>query len=63
MIQTALYFALGFLAAVLLALLVVPPIWRRATYLTRRRVEAEIPLTLNEIQAQRDGSRAEHALA
>lgn len=63
MIQTALYFALGFLAAVLLALLVVPPIWRRATYLTRRRVEAEIPLTLNEIQAQRDGLRAEHALA
>jgi uncharacterized coiled-coil protein SlyX len=62
-IQTALYFALGFLAAVLLALLVVPPIWRRATYLTRRRVEAEIPLTLNEIQAQRDGLRAEHALA
>ncbi|MHC1548233.1 hypothetical protein [Phyllobacterium sp. K27] len=63
MIQTALYFALGFLAAVLLALLVVPPIWRRAAYLTRKRVEAEIPLTLNEIQAQRDGLRAEHALA
>ncbi|EJN04446.1 hypothetical protein [Phyllobacterium sp. YR531] len=63
MIQTALYFALGFLAAVLLALLVVPPIWRRATYLTRKRVEAETPLTLNEIQAQRDGLRAEHALA
>ncbi|MEP7454445.1 hypothetical protein [Phyllobacterium sp. SB3] len=63
MIQTALYFALGFLAAVLLALLVAPPIWRRATYLTRKRVEAETPLTLNEIQAQRDGLRAEHALA
>jgi uncharacterized coiled-coil protein SlyX len=61
-IQTALYFALGFLAAVLLALLIAPPIWRRAIYLTRKRVEAETPLTLNEIQAQRDGLRATHAL-
>ncbi len=63
MIQSALYFAFGFLSAVLLALLVAPPIWRRAMLLTRRRVEAETPLTLNEIQAQRDGLRAEHAIA
>lgn len=63
MIQSALYFAFGFLSAVLLALLVAPPIWRRATLLTRKRVEAETPLTLNEIQAQRDGLRAEHAIA
>ncbi|TXR46780.1 hypothetical protein [Phyllobacterium endophyticum] len=63
MIQSALYFALGFLSAVLLALLIAPPIWRRAMLLTRRHVEAETPLTLNEIQAQRDGLRAEHALA
>lgn len=63
MIQSALYFALGFLSAVLLALLFVPPIWRRAVLLTRKHVEAETPLTLNEIQAQRDGLRAEHAIA
>jgi len=62
-IQSALYFAFGFLSAVLLALLVAPPIWRRAMLLTRKRVEAETPLTLNEIQAQRDGLRAEHAIA
>jgi chromosome segregation ATPase len=62
-IQSALYFAFGFLSAVLLALLVAPPIWRRAILLTRRHVEAETPLTLNEIQAQRDGLRAEHAIA
>jgi chromosome segregation ATPase len=62
-IQSALYFAFGFLSAVLLALLVAPPIWRRAMLLTRRHVEAETPLTLNEIQAQRDGLRAEHAIA
>lgn len=63
MIQTALYFALGFLSAVLLALIFAPPVWRRAMLLTRRRVEAETPLTLNEIQAQRDGLRAEHAVS
>ncbi|MBZ9655327.1 hypothetical protein [Phyllobacterium lublinensis] len=63
MIQSVLYFAFGFLSAVLLALLFAPPIWRRATLLTRKRVEAETPLTLNEIQAQRDGLRAEHAIA
>ncbi|MCX8280833.1 hypothetical protein OSJ77_11570 [Phyllobacterium sp. 0TCS1.6C] len=63
MIQSALYFALGFLAATLLVLLIAPPVWRRAAYLTRKRVEAETPLTLNEIQAQRDGLRAEHAMA
>jgi chromosome segregation ATPase len=62
-IQTALYFALGFLSAVLLALIFAPPVWRRAMLLTRRRVEAETPLTLNEIQAQRDGLRAEHAVS
>ncbi len=63
MIQSALYFALGILSAVLLAFLIAPPIWRRAMLLTRRHVEAETPLTLNEIQAQRDGLRAEHAMA
>lgn len=63
MIQSALYFAFGFLSAVLLALLIAPPIWRRAMLLTRKHVEAETPLTLNEIQAQRDGLRAEHAMA
>jgi chromosome segregation ATPase len=62
-IQSALYFALGFLSAVLLALLVAPPIWRRAMLITRRNVEAETPLTLNEIQAQMDGMRAGHAVA
>ncbi|UGY09482.1 hypothetical protein [Phyllobacterium pellucidum] len=63
MIQSVIYFALGFLSAVLLVLLVAPPIWRRAMLLTRKHVEAETPLTLNEIQAQRDGLRAEHAMA
>lgn len=62
-IQTALFFILGFLSAVFLALLVAPAIWRRAVLLTRRRVEAALPLTMNEIQADKDRLRAEHAVA
>ncbi|KXF76673.1 hypothetical protein ATN84_11565 [Paramesorhizobium deserti] len=63
MIESALFFILGFLSAAFLAALVAPSIWRRATVLTRRRVETEVPLTLNEIQADKDSLRAEHAMA
>ncbi|MBB2971298.1 hypothetical protein [Mesorhizobium sp. RMAD-H1] len=63
MIESALFFILGFLSAAFLAALVAPSIWRRATVLTRRRIETEVPLTLNEIQADKDSLRAEHAMA
>lgn len=63
MIQAALSFVLGFLSAAFLALLVAPAIWRRAVALTRRRVEASLPLTMDQIQAEKDGVRAEYAMA
>lgn len=63
LIETALYFILGFLCAALLALMVAPAIWRRAVALTRRRVEASIPLTLDQIKADKDALRAEFAMA
>lgn len=63
MIQTALFFILGFLSAGFLALLVSPAIWRRAVTLTRRRVEGSLPLTMSEIQADKDRLRAEYALS
>lgn len=63
MIQTALFFILGFLSAGFLALLVAPAIWRRAVTLTRRRVEGSLPLTMGEIQADKDRLRAEYALS
>lgn len=63
MIQSVLIFTLGFLAAVLLALMVAPTIWRRAVYLTRKRIEAALPLSINELNAEKDKLRAEHALA
>lgn len=63
MIQAALSFILGFLSAAFLALLVAPAIWRRAVVLTRRRVEAALPLTMDQIQAEKDGLRAEFAMS
>ncbi|RWD07625.1 MAG: hypothetical protein EOS58_02340 [Mesorhizobium sp.] len=63
MVQSILFFALGFLCAGFLALLVAPAIWRRAVALTRRRLEASMPLTLAEIQADKDQVRAEFAMS
>ncbi len=63
MIQSVLFFALGFLCAGFLALMVAPAIWRRAVSLTRKRIEATVPLSLNEIQADKDRMRAEFAMS
>lgn len=62
MITLVLYFALGFLSAVFLGALVAPAFWRRAVMLTRRRIEASVPLTTDEIRAEQDGLRAQHAI-
>jgi len=63
LVQPILFFALGFLCAGFLALLVAPAIWRRAVALTRRRIEGALPLTLSEIQADKDRLRAEFAMS
>lgn len=57
------YFALGFLSAGIMALLVGPPLWRRALRLTRRRIERTLPMTRAEIQAEKDQIRAGFALS
>ncbi|HEU4987486.1 MAG TPA: hypothetical protein VFT89_10515 [Rhizobiaceae bacterium] len=62
MIQSILFFALGFLCAAFLALMIAPAIWRRAVELTRRRIEASVPLSAIELQAEKDRLRAEHAM-
>jgi chromosome segregation ATPase len=62
-IESTLFFTLGFLCAGFLALMIAPAIWRRAVNLTRRRIEASVPLTLNEIQADKDKLRAEFAMS
>ncbi|TCD15373.1 hypothetical protein [Oricola cellulosilytica] len=63
MIETALIFALGFLAAALFGLMIAPAIWRRAVFLTRKRIESALPLSINELNAEKDALRAEHAMA
>jgi chromosome segregation ATPase len=61
-IEQSLYFALGFLAATLLALAVLPAFWRRAYRLSRREIEATLPLSPKEIAAERDQLRAKAAV-
>lgn len=62
MIETLLIFALGFLSAGFIAVAAAPAIWARAVALTKRRIEATVPLTLNELQADKDQQRAEFAM-
>ncbi len=63
MVQSILFFVLGFLTAGFVVLLVAPSVWRRAVSVTRQRVEAKLPMTLDEIRADKDSLRAEHAMA
>jgi DNA repair exonuclease SbcCD ATPase subunit len=62
LVQSVLFFVLGFLCAVFLVSLIAPAVWRRAVVLTRRRLEASLPLTPAEIQADKDRVRAEYAM-
>jgi chromosome segregation ATPase len=63
MIEPIMYFGLGFFAASLLALIVVPFVHGRAVRLTVRRLEAATPLSMTEIQADKDQLRAEFAMS
>jgi Tfp pilus assembly protein PilV len=55
--------ALGFLAASLLALVVITFVHNRAERLTVRRIEASTPLSIEEIRADKDQLRAEFAMS
>lgn len=63
MIENIMYFALGLLAASLLALIIMPAVWQRAVRLTKRRIEAATPITMAEFRADKDQLRAEFALS
>ena len=63
MIFDVLIFALGFLTAALLSLAALPPVWRRALRLTEERLARLVPLSAEEIAAERDHLRAGHAVA
>ncbi|MBE7733148.1 hypothetical protein [Devosia faecipullorum] len=63
LIENIMYFALGLLVAGLLALVVMPAVWKRAVRLTKRRIEAATPITMAEFRADKDQLRAEFALS
>lgn len=61
MIEYALLFALGFLAATLTGLLVAPAIQKRIVKFTEERMRATMPLSPQEVRAQKDMARAAYA--
>src|SRR5215470_8975988 len=63
MIETIMFFGAGFLVAGLLALVLISLVHRRAVRLTLRRLEDAIPVSLAEIQADKDKLRAEFAMS
>ncbi len=63
MIESIMYFVIGFLVAALFGLAVTPLVHNRAARLTVRRLEAAIPLSMAEIQADKDLLRAEFAMS
>jgi chromosome segregation ATPase len=58
-----LVFALGFMVAGLMALAALPAVWRRALRLSDERLSRLVPLSPEEIAAERDHLRAAHAVA
>ncbi|MGH6866035.1 MAG: hypothetical protein ACREDO_07700 [Methyloceanibacter sp.] len=62
MIEWVMFGALGFFLGCLLALMLASPLWNRAVKLTTRRLEATMPMSLADIQADKDQLRAEFAI-
>jgi hypothetical protein len=62
MIEWFMFGALGFFLGCLLALMLAPPLWNRAVKLTTRKLEATMPMSLADIQADKDQLRAEFAI-
>ena len=63
MVEPIMYLAIGFLLSMLCGLAIVPLVHNRAVRLTTRRLEAATPLSMAEIQADKDQLRAEFAMS
>src|SRR3979490_2547925 len=63
MIEPIMYLAIGFLVSMLFGLMIVPLVHNRAVRLTTKRMEAAAPLSMAEIQADKDQLRAELAMS
>ena len=62
MVEQALYFAIGFLAALLVGVVWTPIVSRRAKRLAEARARLQAPLSERQAIADRDALRAEHAV-
>lgn len=63
MVEPIMYLAIGFLISMLCGLIILPLVHNRAVRLTTRRIEAATPLSMAEIQADKDQLRAEFAMS
>ena len=63
MIEPIMFIGIGFLVAGLLVIGVIPLVHARAVRLTMRRLEAATPMSIAEIQADKDQLRAEFAMS
>src|SRR5712672_1645529 len=63
MIEPIMFVGIGFLVAGLLVIGVIPLVHSRAVRLTMRRLEALTPLSMADIQADKDQLRAEFAMS
>ncbi|CAN5265767.1 hypothetical protein BH10PSE10_BH10PSE10_24480 [soil metagenome] len=63
MVEPIMYLAIGFLVSSLFGLMIMPLVHNRAVRLTTKRLEAATPLSMAEIQADKDQLRAEFAMS
>lgn len=63
MMEQIIFFAVGFFVACLLILTLIPFVHNSAVGLTMKRMEAAAPLSMAEIQADKDQLRAEFAMS
>lgn len=62
-VETMMVFGIGFLTAAIVSLPVISAVHNRAVRLTRRRLDATIPLSVKEMRAQKDALRGKFAAA
>jgi chromosome segregation ATPase len=63
LVEPAMYFAIGFLVAGLCALPLFAVAHRRAARLTRQHLDSLLPMSVKELEAEKDLLRAEHAVS
>jgi uncharacterized membrane-anchored protein YhcB (DUF1043 family) len=63
MIETIMYIGIGLLSGCLIGVAVMPLVHERAVRLTIRRLEAALPQSIEEIEADKDLLRAEFAMS